>query len=1015
MSAPLKPGERLAAVTDPVIADAYARVDDLLKKAGGLEILDPARPQLRDEFFKTLLPLKPPDRKQPLDAGARVFRYRLADAERELARLEAEQALGPALQPFDTWLQELEDPITRRARRPEERELLAPLREVAAALVKADRLTREIGVDLVLDRLKRLGLPERRSRELLDAAMEAAVAQADAMELDPAEVERRLAELRVAAAPVLAAPDPLVPVDEAIGRLYGGDRKVPMTVYLATTGRVLAQRQGSMPCHTLVVGPSSAGKSYLLKATLRLFPTDAYADIDAGSARVVIYDARPVQHRAIVFAEQDSIPTDEDNPATSAVRHLLQENELRWQVVERDAETGEHYVRAVRRRGPSVLLTTGTRRFIEQRAEQMDTRVFTVEVAGDVTQIRAALETMATIEARGLPEPDQALVAYQAYLQLLSPWEVVVPFADTLAKRLGETMASPRVLRDYLKILALIKAVAVLRHAHRQRDERGRLVATLADYATVYDLVKGVYEGATSGATDLIRRAVEVVRAVTNARPGGATVREVARALGLAEMTAWRHVRTALRQRWLVNLEERKYRPARLDVGDPVPEQVGLPPPEQLGGRGVENSDNRDNAITSDFSPAIPETCQLSFQLSPAPPTGDNWPAGGAAGLSGEAGELVGAEAASSGTSPVARAAVRTPLVRRVPVAHQPVEPMALDRGAPGPEPGGGRYLGAGGRILWNEPEVLAFWRFIVERHRLFLRRFVWRTPPPWTSDPVVATICTTNVYRELDRGTRYVIVQILPHASEAPADTLFNVLVYRTFNLIETYEALGGFQPAAAWDPRRANERLAQREQSNQKIFTAAYKISPKAKGLPQGLTKAEGIVWRLSIIHQRLPELYTALTTAASLADAHRVLTRLPGVAGFTAYEIASDLIHGKALLPFGEDDWVHVGPGAEDGLKLLLGLTGLPRDLATAALHELRWEQGEWLKRAGEVLQGPPLTLRNVEHALCEYQKVTGGRRGERPKRRFDPARANSDLSLWDTIPPQFVVPRRPPMTR
>ncbi len=572
------PGDRvrLVAITEEnQLRPAY----DVLEKARAIPTSE--RTPLLWEFVAALVPVPPLERALPLRDGQSVFRYRTADVEHEIARIAAEQVLAPVLAPFDGWVAELINPVTNQPRPPSETDLLLPLRELAGALVKADALTRTIGEQLALDRLKRLGVqPLGRARALLDAAIEAA-AEATASQAatpDPAELERRLAELRVVAAPLLGTPDPLALVCEAIGPLFGGDRKVPLLVYLAVTTRLLQQRPGSMPCHTLIVGSSSTGKSYALKVVLRLFPSAAYVEIDAGTPRILIYDSRPVQHRAVIFAEQDSIPHDEDNPAASALRHLLQENELRWQVVERDAETGEFFVHTVRRRGPSVLFTTGTKRF----PEQMDTRVFSLELAGDADQVRAALKTQGDLEKHGLPEPNPALVAFQEFLQLQAPWDVVVPYSATLAEVIGRTLVAPRILRDYLKLLALVKALAVLRHVHRQRDEQGRLVATLEDYGTVYELVRDMYEGEASGATEYVRRAVEVVRVVANARPGGATVREVAKALNVGETSAWRYVQRALRQRWLTNLEERRYRPARLDMGDPMPERAGLPEPSHL-------------------------------------------------------------------------------------------------------------------------------------------------------------------------------------------------------------------------------------------------------------------------------------------------------------------------------------------------------------------------------------------------------------------------------------------------
>ncbi len=117
--------------------------------------------------------------------------------------------------------------------------------------------------------------------------------------------------------------------------------------------------------------------------------------------------------------------TGEENTAASAIRTLLQQHHVSYKVVERDSVTKQHGVRVIVRDGPSVLITTST---IPLRG-QMGTRVFTLEIPEDIQRVRQALAMQAEIELHGTPPPDAALVAYQAYLQALAPWEVVVPFA----------------------------------------------------------------------------------------------------------------------------------------------------------------------------------------------------------------------------------------------------------------------------------------------------------------------------------------------------------------------------------------------------------------------------------------------------------------------------------------------------------------------------------------------------------------------------------------------------------
>jgi hypothetical protein len=203
-----------------------------------------------------------------------------------------------------------------------------------------------------------------------------------------------LARLETEAAPVLGAPDPLALVDGAIRALgYGGDLTPPLVTYLAATSRVLELRPGTTPVHLLLKGLPSAGKSWTVNTVRRLLHADTCHVIDAGSPRVLIYDDADLQHRVLIFGEADSLPSGEDNPAASAVRNLLQDNCLHYQVVVRDEVTGEFTVRHVEKVGPTTLITTAVRSL----GEQLMTRLFTLDVAGDPIQYRAALLAQANL------------------------------------------------------------------------------------------------------------------------------------------------------------------------------------------------------------------------------------------------------------------------------------------------------------------------------------------------------------------------------------------------------------------------------------------------------------------------------------------------------------------------------------------------------------------------------------------------------------------------------------------
>jgi hypothetical protein len=211
------------------------------------------------------------------------------------------------------------------------------------------------------------------------------------------------------------------------------------------------------------------------------------------------------------------------------------------------------------------------------------TRLFTLDVADDAKQVKAALETQARLEITGAREVDPALIAFQSLLQAQAPWDVVIPFVSPLAKEISRAADAPRILRDFQRVLSLIKSVAVLRHRHRQRDEKGRLVAEIEDYQTVYELVAEMYAATTTGASKVVRESVNAVQDLRAELPDRkVTYSVLAKELGVHRQIAKRRADQALKLSWLVNNETRKGHNADLIMGEPMPPETGLPSPVTL-------------------------------------------------------------------------------------------------------------------------------------------------------------------------------------------------------------------------------------------------------------------------------------------------------------------------------------------------------------------------------------------------------------------------------------------------
>ncbi len=356
--------------------------------------------------------------------------------------------------------------------------------------------------------------------------------------------------------------------DEMARAGVAGESRVVRFLYLAVTSRLLDN-----PVSVAVKGPSSAGKSYLAERVLEFFPQSAYYGLTAMSERALAYSEEPLSHRFLVICEAAGLQSDF---ASYLIRSLLSEGRVRYETVEKTSQGLRS--RLIEREGPTGLLLTTT---AVQLHPENETRLLSLQVTDTPEQTRAVLRALADEDA---DTPDYApWHALQEWLEI-SERRVVIPFAADLAETVPPVAV--RLRRDFEALLTLIRAHALLHRATRERDAKGRIVASLEDYAVVRELVSDlIADGVEATVRDTVR---ETVNAVARVLAGGAdevTTTEVSRELGLDKGSGYRRVQTAISAGYLRNLETRRGRPARLVLGDPLPEDRALlPSPESLEG-----------------------------------------------------------------------------------------------------------------------------------------------------------------------------------------------------------------------------------------------------------------------------------------------------------------------------------------------------------------------------------------------------------------------------------------------
>lgn len=268
------------------------------------------------------------------------------------------------------------------------------------------------------------------------------------------------------------------------------------------------------------------------------------------------------------------------------------------------------------------------------------------------------------------------------------------------------------------------------------------------------------------------------------------------------------------------------------------------------------------------------------------------------------------------------------------------------------------------------------FFYWIKERQRIYLKKEAGRKPP-WTKDEVLRDYFFCNVFREQDRVTQ-AIREIYREDPEAhrPELLVFNLVLARFFNYIPTLEHIGF---TVNWPRRRAKGICASIREfglEHGQTFNSAYLVAGSDLA---GKDKTVGVCERLDIAWNMRERIATHIEHYPTLEDSWHVLQELPGVAGFLAYEIVTDLRH-TYLLNRAPDimTWANPGPGAIRGLQRIWGKNNVSRQSAISHMRTLLAASKKGTKL--------DLEMRDIEHSLCEYDKYKRIKLGQGNVRRY-----------------------------
>jgi len=335
-----------------------------------------------------------------------------------------------------------------------------------------------------------------------------------------------------------------------------GEKENALLLYLALVSRLLQK-----PISIVIKSGSSAGKSFLIKIILNLFPKDTYIELTGLSPKSLIYLKEEFKHKFLIIFEVHGFR--DDDYTEHLIRTLLSENKITYAVVEKNNNDG-HETKIIEREGPTGLITTTT---LSNIHDENETRLFSITLDEKSDQTKDIKLNIA--KSYGLTSSNENNDVLNDLLNLqkiLDTHPVFIPFAEILAELTPDEPL--RIRRDFQRILAVIEASALLHQYQRETKEYNgikHIVAGLEDYF----IAKLILENPL-GLTiqNNYPQTLEIVKEIKNIHKKTTKpvlIKDLMKKLNKKRMSITRWLKPALENGWIENIgEEGKGKPFKL-------------------------------------------------------------------------------------------------------------------------------------------------------------------------------------------------------------------------------------------------------------------------------------------------------------------------------------------------------------------------------------------------------------------------------------------------------------------
>lgn len=263
-----------------------------------------------------------------------------------------------------------------------------------------------------------------------------------------------------------------------------------------------------------------------------------------------------------------------------------------------------------------------------------------------------------------------------------------------------------------------------------------------------------------------------------------------------------------------------------------------------------------------------------------------------------------------------------------------------------------------------NEGAYLEYWNFAYKRQLDFLER-------GRSQDPIIKKHKFTNCYRFTDRVSQYLIKNIVNRDGISPEDTFVQIMLFKIFNKIDTWEAICkefgsvGLDGLSFGGLRKFLDGLKEKN----KIYSAAYIMPSGLREFGSGIKHHNNLAMLELMI--RL-EFHKEIWEKKSLKELYDLFLSVPSIGKFLAYQYAVDVAY-SSYSRADESQYVVAGHGAERGIrKCFSDIGSYSFQDVIKIMCESQHEEFSRLDLNFCFLGGRDLQLVDCQNIFCEVDK-------------------------------------------